>query len=198
MSNNRVLVADKGPEFKKTLREHREALRSNECDPYTADLKRCEGTLVKHLKKIDIYKPLTLHRISKSDFPDVVERIVSLIFKAPKFRPFLYIKSDLPLCWNAVPHWDKNYIVYEWGHFNSVNQNGDEAHSTENLALHCQRGNQHIQSSMDIDELLVYGGKIEEVIVTNKDAREKLFKSPEWLSVLDDLTLICLPFLGDL
>ena len=58
-----------------------------------------------------------------------------------------------------------------------------ESHSTENLAF--------IASAVIniFNHQWRNGGKIEEVIVTNKDAREKLFKSPEWLSVLDDLTL---------
>ena len=84
--------------------------------------------------------------------------------------------------------WDVNYIKYEWGHLRSINQNPDSAFDVENLCLMSARCNQHIQSSLDIDELLAYGGALESVIRRNMAARDDLFASEEWKSLLTRLS----------
>ena len=61
----------------------------------------------------------------------------------------------LPFCWNSPKDWDKDYIRYEWGHLRSRNLNGD-AHQIENICLQSARCNQHVQTSMDIAEVLVW------------------------------------------
>ena len=66
--------------------------------------------------------------------------------------------TELPLCWNAPKNWDLNYVKYEWGHLHSRDQNPVAAHRLENLALYSARCNQHIQTSMNTEELMTYGG----------------------------------------
>lgn len=68
--------------------------------------------------------------------------------------------TELPLCWNSPKDWEKDYIKYEWGHLLSRNQNAATADRIENLALYSARCNQHIQTSLDVQELMIYGGII--------------------------------------
>ena len=168
-----------------TLAEHRENLKKNS-DAYSMDMERCYSTVVKHLKDVG-YKRITLKRA-----PEVVKKFVNLIFLSQDKKPYFHIesKSGLPFCWNSPSNkgWDIDYIKYEWGHLMSRNQNGRNAHNIENLCLQSARCNQHIQSSMNIEELKAYGGKLEKVIIKNEKSREKLFKSDDWQVLLQDLS----------
>ncbi|OEE06368.1 hypothetical protein OC7_01995 [Vibrio cyclitrophicus ZF270] len=80
-----------------------------------------------------------------------------------------------------------DYIKYEWGHLKSRNQNGDAAYCAQNLCLQSARCNQHIQSSMNVEELKEYGGKLEQVISKNLDERASLFSSDKWQELLTEL-----------
>ncbi len=164
-----------------TLLIHRQNLASNP-HAYTTDIPRCYETVVKHLKDSG-YKKLTFNRA-----PELIKEYVELIFSSQNRKPFFHIESDsgLPFCWNAAAKggWDFDYIKYEWGHIYSRNQNADTAYSITNLCLQSARCNQHIQSSMNIDELKAYGGKLEEVIVKNMNNRDQLFNSITWKKLL--------------
>lgn len=168
----------------KSLLEHRENLKNN-IQAYEVDIERCYGTVVKHLKDVG-YKHITLNRAEP-----IIKKFVDLIFEAQDRKPFFHIESStgLPYCWNS-PYkngWDIDYIKYEWGHLQSRNQNGDAAHCAQNLCLQSARCNQHIQSSMNVNELKEYGGKLEQVIDKNLKNREKLFASCEWKALLGEL-----------
>ena len=168
----------------KTLLEHRKDLKANP-QSYSTDIKRCYSTVVKHLKDAG-YKRITLKRA-----PDTIKQFVDLIFSAQDVKPYFHIDSDmgLPFCWNAPSNggWDIDYIKYEWGHLKSRNQHGEDAHNVENLCLQSARCNQHIQSSMNVDELKDYGGKLEEVINKNSLSRAQLFESTKWKNLLEKL-----------
>lgn len=168
----------------KTLLEHRTDLKNNSA-VYEQDIERCYSSVVKHLKDAGYIK-ITLNRASED-----IKTFVDLIFEAQDRRPFLHIESEsgLPFCWNS-PYkngWDINYIKYEWGHLHSRNQNGELAHNVQNLCLQSARCNQHIQSSMDIEELKAYGGKLEVIIDENLRKRKVLFSSNEWKDLLSRL-----------
>ena len=157
---------------------------------FVAVLKRAARTLAQHLKKAG-YPFLTPTR-SESERSDFVR----LIFRAQGERPFFHIESPLPYCWNAPSHdgWDINYIKYEWGHLRSINQNPESAFDIENLCLMSARCNQHIQSSMNINELLIYKGALEAVIRKNLAARQALFASDEWKSLITRLEKFKMPY----
>src|SRR6266480_2271261 len=159
----------------KTLLQHRQELAANP-EAYSRGLKRAARTLAPHLKKAGF--PLLTPTRSEAERWEFVQ----LIFGAQGERPFFHIDALLPYCWNAPSHdgWDINYIKYEWGHLRSINQNPENAFNAENLCLMSPRCNQHIQSSMNIDELLVYGGALEAVIRKNLVARQALFASEKW------------------
>ncbi|MCP1195607.1 hypothetical protein NKW84_07015 [Acetobacter senegalensis] len=167
-----------------SLKSHREQLQKNP-RAYTIDLKRCYSSVKTHLRKCGA----SLSSRKKPKIQQNIITYVDLIFLAQDKKPFFYINSELPLCWN-VPHhggWDLDYIKYEWGHLYSINQNREESHSLENLCLQSGRCNQHIQSSLNVSELSVYGGKLRETIERNLDSRERLFKTEEWKKVVDYL-----------
>jgi hypothetical protein len=60
--------------------------------------------------------------------------------------------------------------------------------SVRTLAHMSARCNQHIQSSMNVDELLLYGGALEVVIRKNLAVRQALFASEEWKSLIARLS----------
>jgi len=154
-----------------TLKEHREALKEN-AQAYTEDLPRLRTTAVYHLKRCG-FSRITLSRCGY-----LVDNFVNMIFDAQNRQPFFHIDSVLPFCWNSPKDWNKNYIKYEWGHLRSVNQNND-AHQLENLCLQSARCNQHIQTSMDIIEVIdwVKGSIIEARILNVLEHRKQLFAS---------------------
>ncbi|MCH8978947.1 MAG: hypothetical protein IH945_06860 [Armatimonadetes bacterium] len=166
-----------------SLLDHRTELYKNP-EAYDKGLDRAVWNLTPHLKKAG-YPAITPMKSKPAR-----QELVELIFAAQRRRPFLFIESKLPYCWNSPMKggWDVNYIKYEWGHLRSINQNPDSAFDVENLCLMSARCNQHIQSSLDIDELLAYGGALESVIRRNMAARDDLFASEKWNSLLTRLS----------
>lgn len=166
-----------------TLLEHRKNIEENS-DAYTKDINddRLVGTLINHIRsnfnnvRFDIDKKI------------ILKKIIRLLFQTQDNRPFFHVEgTELPLCWNRPKDWDKNYIKYEWGHLLSKNQNSNENLILENLALHSARCNQHIQSSLNIQELMVYGGLISTRISNVLTKRRLLFESIEWKNITEDL-----------
>ena len=120
---------------------------------------------------------------------DELATIIRLLFEAQEERPFFHVEgTELPLCWNSPRDWDKSYIKYEWGHLRSRNQAQDKAHKLKNLGLYSARCNQHIQTSMHIEELMVYGGILAQRISNVLTNRRKLFSSEEWQTAAAKIT----------
>lgn len=159
-----------------TLREHRLALASNP-KAFELDLPRLSGTLVPHLKRCGYGRVGVRARA-------LVSEIVEQIFDAQGRRPLFHIDAHLPYCWNAPGFWNCNYIRYEWGHLRSRNQNQDAEH-IENLVLSSARCNQHIQTSMDINEVRDWldGSRIARRIDEVLERRRYLFQSAIWLDL---------------
>jgi hypothetical protein len=164
------------------LREHREALARNPA-AYTEDLKRVIRNGARILKKCG-YPRVTMKRC-----PELVSRFVSLIFEAQDHLPLFHVPGPLPYCWNAPKHWHVNYIMYEWGHLNSKNQSAKSADQVTNFCLLSARCNQHVQTSMDIEEVLLWleGSRITTRVRTVLSKREALFCSELWLNLLKSL-----------
>jgi hypothetical protein len=167
------------------LREHREAIAvSSDAYSYEVDHKidRLCRTLIPHLRAAGY------HRLSTSRHHASLAQVVRMLFGAQDWRPMFHVEgTELPLCWNAPKDWDKKYIKYEWGHLTSRNQDGPHAHRLDNLALYSARCNQHIQTSMNIQELMVYGGIIAQRISNVLTNRRRLFASEEWQTCVLDL-----------
>ncbi len=167
------------------LVDHRKALAANP-DAYTYEFQevhiaRLVKTLVPRIRKAG-------YRVSQVKSLDILSRTISLLFDAQDSRPFFHVEgTELPLCWNSPKDWDKNYIKYEWGHLRSRNQSPELEYELENLGLYSARCNQHIQTSMHIEELMVYGGILAQRISNVLTARRKLFESLEWRMLIKTL-----------
>lgn len=165
----------------RTLRAHRETLAANP-HAFTADMPRLGHTVMGHLKGLG-YKRATHTRCGA-----LAANFVEAILGAQDHKPFFYIDSPLPFCWNAPKDWDKDFIRYEWGHLRSRNQNTD-ANQIENLCLQSARCNQHVQTSMDIDEVAAWleGSAVAARIKRVLEQRRELFASGKWRRLLAEL-----------
>jgi len=157
-----------------TLQQHRIALAKNN-QANTQDRARLDKTAVAHLKQCGFPKA-TLFRC-----PELISEFVDKVFATQDQKPFFHIENDLPYCWNAPKDWNKDFIVYEWGHLRSKNQNNNP-YQIDNLCLQSARCNQHIQTSMDIEEVLKWldGSHVADRIRYVQNKRDLLFASVEW------------------
>jgi hypothetical protein len=165
------------------LIDHRNMLNANR-ETYIHDLKndRLANTLITHIRKD--YSGIRFATKKKQ----IIKKIVNLLFEAQEQRPFFHIEgTELPLCWNRPKDWDCDYIKYEWGHLFSKNQNPDKKNIIENLGLYSARCNQHIQSSMNIQELMIYGGILAQRISNVLTNRRKLFETQNWKGLINEL-----------
>jgi len=170
---------------KPKLIDHRKSLSSN---PHAYDheirdenIERLVKSLVPHLKKAGL-------NVSPSKNFAELSQIIKLLFQVQDDRPFFHIEgTEMPLCWNSPRDWDKDYIKYEWGHLRSRNQAEDKAHKLENLGLYSARCNQHIQTSMHIEELMIYGGVLAQRISNVLTARRKLFETQQWKNLVKEI-----------
>lgn len=167
-----VPVEEEGP--LSILRVHRNALSANP-NAFEADLPRLSRTFVPHLKRCGY------RRVGGQAARPLVAEVVERLFEAQGRRPLFHVEDVLPYCWNAPRFWSVDYIRYEWGHLRSRNQNHDAEH-IENLALCSARCNQHIQTSMDIEEVRQWlaGSRIARRIDEVLARRAALFASPAW------------------
>jgi hypothetical protein len=177
-------ILGKSTRQNRDLRAHRQALAQNP-DIYEQDIPRLSETLASHLRKAGFNSATT--RAAKP----LVDKMVQLLFDAQTRHPLFHVESDLPFCWNAPQYWDTNYIRYEWGHLRSRNQNAD-AEDPTNLALCSARCNQHVQTSMDIDEVRDWlrGSRIADRIDEVLSHRATLFESAKWNDLLEELRLL--------
>jgi len=165
------------------LIDHRQIIEKNP-NAYLTDLisERLVGTLVNHIK--DDFKEIRF----TADKKTIVKELIGLLFETQDKRPFFHVEgTELPLCWNRPADWDCDYIKYEWGHLLSRNQNPGKLNSIENLGLYSARCNQHIQSSMNIQELMVYGGLISTRISNVLTKRRALFETNNWKNLIEQL-----------
>jgi hypothetical protein len=166
------------------LIEHRQTIENNP-NAYLTDLNddRLVKTFKNHIK--DDLKGIRFTTDKKA----IVKELILLIFETQDKRPFFHVEgTELPLCWNRPADWGRNYIKYEWGHLFSRNQNPDKLiNSIENLGLYSARCNQYIQSSMNIQELMVYGGLIATRISNVLTKRKALFESDKWKNLVKEL-----------
>ncbi len=166
------------------LIDHRQSIAKN-VDSYTYEIEnnidRLIRTLIPYLRSSGV-------KLSSVRHKDSLATIIKMLFDAQEQRPIFHVEgTDLPLCWNSPGDWDKNYIKYEWGHLRSKNQNQTDIFSVENFALYSARCNKHIQSSMNIEELMIYGGILAQRISNVLTKRRILFASQNWQDAIAKL-----------
>ena len=163
------------------LIDHRQSIAKN-VDAYAYEIEhnidRLIRTLIPYLRSSGV-------KFSPVKHKDTLATVINLLFDAQERRPIFHVEgTDLPLCWNSPGDWDKNYIKYEWGHLQSKNQNQTDIFSIENFALYSARCNRHIQSSMNIEELMIYGGILAQRINNVLAKRYILFASRDWQDMI--------------
>ncbi|RLD29258.1 MAG: hypothetical protein DRI75_04070 [Bacteroidetes bacterium] len=165
------------------LIEHRKIINENP-KAYETDVKgdRLVKSIINHIR--EDFSGVRFDSKKKN----ILKEIVLLLFEAQEHRPFFHVEgTELPLCWNRPSDWNIDYIKYEWGHLLSQNQRPEKSSSIENIGLYSARCNQHIQSSMNIQELMVYGGLLAQRISNVLTNRRILFESDKWKELLEEL-----------
>ncbi len=165
------------------LIEHRRIINGNP-EAYETDFKsdRIVKLIINHIR--DDFTEIRFDKRKK----EILKEIIFLLFQAQEHRPFFHVEgTELPLCWNRPADWDIDYIKYEWGHLLSKNQMSEKSSSIENIGLYSARCNQHIQSSMNIQELMVYGGLLAQRISNVLTNRRVLFESSKWKKLMKEL-----------
>lgn len=163
---------------KRTLNEHRQNLRHIE--PQESEINRLRKSLRNHIDKQRFrcrYSPGHIKTLNL---------IINMILETQDRKPFFWINTSLPMCWNHPWNWDMDYIKYEWGHVGPINSSPEKYNDIENLCLMSARCNNHIQSSLCMDDLLEFfeGSRIADRIRYVLDRRQKLFASSEWRDVI--------------
>ena len=167
------------------LFQHRRRIGDNPA-AYTHELRdeqiqRLVKTLKNHLRGSNLRRGVS--------FEPFLAQAIRLIHQSQGGFPILHVPGDgLPFCWNAPKNWNLNFIKYEWGHLQSINQAPEESSSIENLGLYSARCNQHIQTSMNFDEIGAYGGLLEKRVQEVGESRRRLFRSQEWKDLIQHLT----------
>jgi hypothetical protein len=166
MEETQIISQDR----KDRLRDHREQLVY--IQPTNEELSRLKITLNAYLRLCGFYRvPETLKR-----------KFIEVIFETQSWKPFFWIKSSLPMCWNAPKHFDKDHIFYEWGHLIPRGAISKRVHTLKNLCLMSSRCNNGLQTGLPMTELRrpfagsLVGNRIELVL----QKRAALFKSQEW------------------
>ena len=168
------------------LIDHRRALADN-ISAYTYELE--DGNIERLVKSLIPHLKFYGYNITFGNSFSELSEIIRLLFEVQDERPFFHVEgTELPLCWNSPRDWDKNYIKYEWGHLRSRNQDRDNVNKLENLGLYSARCNQHIQTSMHIEELMVYGGILAQRISNVLTARRNLFESEKWRELITKIS----------
>lgn len=165
------------------LIEHRRIINKNP-QAYETDLEseRLVKSIINHIR--DDFSNVRFDKPKR----EILREIVMLLFEAQEHRPFFHVEgTELPLCWNRPSDWNIDYIKYEWGHLLSQNQMPEKRSSIENIGLYSARCNQHIQSSMNIQELMVYGGLLAQRISNVLTNRRILFASKKWQNLIKSL-----------
>lgn len=78
-------------------------------------------------------------------------------------------------------------MLMTYSHLLSKNQNLGRCNNIENLGLYSARCNQHIQSGMNIQELMIYGGLLAQRISNVMTKRRILFESENWKNLIKEL-----------
>ena len=131
----------------KNLQNHRNALKEN-TDSFSYDKNRAVSNMSEHIwnwvRKEYPNAKKTKNIIKIMDLAD-------MIFEAQGKKPLFQFGEDI-VAWNRPSYWNLNYIKYEIGHKLPVNAGGTS--HPENLCYMSARCNQHIQSSLEMHNVL--------------------------------------------
>jgi len=166
------------------LTAHRINLNSNP-NCFTQDKDRAINNWMKHC-----WKYVKIHsNIKKSEADVILREMAELVFQAQDDKPLFQFdmkSTGLPTSWNRPQDGDKDYIRYEVGHIHPQLEGGES--NPENLTFQSARCNQHIQSSLDIDEVMEYF-QDNEVVIQRMNSIKELHNSSHWNYLKSQLKL---------
>ena len=166
------------------LNEHRLSLKNNNLC-FIQDKERAINNWCKH--SYEFIKTKTTFK--KTEIWGTLNQMAELVWEAQEGKPlfhFLSVKNDMPMSWNRPQNGADNYIRYEIGHINPIHTGGTS--HPNNLCFQSARCNQHIQSSLDIEEVILYFSSIHDVL-ERINRLKILHKSEEWNLLLIKLGL---------
>jgi hypothetical protein len=166
------------------LTAHRANLSANPIC-FSQDKERAITNWMKHCWAfVKIHSPL-----KKSQADSILREMAELVFDAQGGQPLFQFNmgsTGLPTAWNRPQDGDKDYIRYEVGHIHPQLEGGES--NPENLTFQSARCNQHIQSSLDIDEVLEYF-QDNEVVLQRMNSLRELHHSTHWNYLKSQLKL---------
>ena len=100
---------------------------------------------------------------NKRHYHNLLEDMAEMVWEAQDGKPLFQFESSsgLPMSWNRPQNGEEDYIRYEIGHINPKLSGGNS--HPNNLTFQSARCNQHIQSSLGLDEVTLYFASIPEV-----------------------------------
>jgi len=158
------------------LNQHRIELSVNQ-DRFTQDKTRTIKNWIKHARKWVSEKNPSANKKNTSI---ILEQMANMLWEAQGGKPLFQFDSanGLPLSWNRPQDGTVNYIRYEIGHMNPVNNGG--LSNPENLCYQSARCNQHIQSSLSLDEVLESYFQDNQEVLDRVNSVLSLHQSEEW------------------
>ena len=160
------------------LTEHRQNIADNtEC--FTQDKERAIANWSEHCWK---YVKENTTDLTKKNAIVILKEMAELVWEAQGGVPLFQFEAPtgLPMSWNRPQDGELNYIRYEIGHVHPQLEGG--VSNPENLTFQSARCNQHIQSSLDIDEVLVYFTSVD--VVNERMANlAELHNSEHWAAL---------------
>lgn len=140
-----------------TLRDHRGLLLKN-TNRYEEGYEKAKVNWVRHA--YGFYRDSLSSREDKQRLRLHLSVMAELTFNAQGRRPLFEI-DDLCFAWNSPRFFSDNFIRYEIGHISPRNKGG--VSKASNLCFQSARCNQHIQSALNIEDVLFLIGHHESV-----------------------------------
>ena len=162
---------------------HRRSLADNP-DSFSSDRDRtCQNWCNEAWKYVRVSSSLR-----RGETIPILRQMADMVWDAQGGRPLFQFMGnrDLPMSWNRPQDGERNYIRYEIGHLCPRLAGGDS--HPNNLSFQSSRCNQHIQSSLNIGEVMVYFENVIEV-QDRLNTLRSLHDSLEWNDLLSQLNL---------
>ena len=113
--------------------------------------------------------------------------LADMIFEAQGKKPLFQFGEDI-VAWNRPSYWNLNYIKYEIGHKLPVNAGGTS--HPENLCYMSARCNQHIQSSLEMHNVLDWYFSHNDEVKNRLKNLDELYLSENWKQKLEEIRKI--------
>ena len=169
----------------KSLLNHRQSIKDNK-NSFIQDKERAISNMSSHIWTwVKTENP----NIKKSNqIKKLLQEISILIFESQDQKPLFQFGEDIK-SWNRPIDWHYNYIRYEIGHKTPRNAGGTS--HPENLCYMSARCNQHIQSSLEMHNVIEWYFSNNKEVLERMNSLKKLYESDLWkekLAMIQDIT----------